>query len=413
MMTLRQSIFLPVFALIVFLGFGAGTALANSSNEGVGGWSSEAVGPGQVSIGATGNLSGIDGSGDARFTSQATGNEPKRRAFVGKLGATRTPATEGASGTFVETSFIDSISVTLQTSGGEETKVISLPGDRLEVSADGTVDSEFVRTPGGPRAGTLTDGAQVVVLTEETEGGGLEAVWVLVKPIKPNVPVNGVVVEVDGDEVTVETSNGEKKTVTLPEHARGVGPGEVITVFQDNSGKAKGLVRAQEVKNRLKKFLDDAEEDVDEPEEDEEGQGNKHDKAAAHAERIANFLTRFNERQTRLLDRVIGGAPDSVKAKLVQVRERIQAQRLEHREAIERIRAKLDRVHPEHSHRGGNETTDRVRPDNSDRGRPEGAGQARPERADQDPDGEPPTADNCRGRSRGRGQDGCTDTPTP
>ena len=65
MKTLRQSIFLPVFALIVFLGIGAGTALANSSSEGVGGWSSEAVGPGQVSIGATSNLSGIDGTGDA------------------------------------------------------------------------------------------------------------------------------------------------------------------------------------------------------------------------------------------------------------------------------------------------------------------------------------------------------------
>ncbi len=50
MKTLRQSIFLPVFALIVFLGFGAGTALANSSSEVVGGWSSEAVGPGRYPL---------------------------------------------------------------------------------------------------------------------------------------------------------------------------------------------------------------------------------------------------------------------------------------------------------------------------------------------------------------------------
>ncbi len=85
MKTLRQSIFLPVFALIVFLGFGAGTALANSSNEGVGGWSSEAAGPGQVSIGAASNLSGINSTGDARFTIDVTSSEPKRRAFVGTL----------------------------------------------------------------------------------------------------------------------------------------------------------------------------------------------------------------------------------------------------------------------------------------------------------------------------------------
>ena len=32
MKTLRQSIFLPVFALIAFLGLGAGTVLADSSS---------------------------------------------------------------------------------------------------------------------------------------------------------------------------------------------------------------------------------------------------------------------------------------------------------------------------------------------------------------------------------------------
>ena len=364
--------------------------LADSSNEGVGGWSSEAVGTGQVSTNFSGNPYGIDGSGDAR-TSQATGSEPKRRAFVGTLAPTR--ATREGTGTFVEISFIDSISVTLQTSGGGE-QVIGLPpaGGEVNVHADGTAECDICRLPGGPRrAGTLTGDADVVVLAEQTGENVWQAIWILVKPVKPPETTTGLVVEVEGDEVTVETSDGEKKTVTLPEHARGVANGELITVFRGNSGEAKGLVRAADVKTRLKNFLDHAEDDVDETEGDEEIKGNKHDKA----ERIANFLERFNARHTSLLDRVMDRATERVKAKLEQVRARIQAQRAEHQEAIERIRTKLDRVHP----------------DNSDRGRPEDAGQSRPENADPDPDGEPSTADDGRGRGLGRGQGDGSDTP--
>ena len=407
MKTLRQSIFLPVFALIAFLGFGAGTVLADSSNEGVGGWSTEAVGSGQVSIGATSSLSGIDGSDDARFTSNVTSSEPKRRAFVGTLAPTR--ATREVSGTLVKIETeISSISVTLQTSGGGE-QVIGL-ADPVTVGVDGLVatagvtGSTIFKFPGGPRAGTLTDGARVVVLAKQTEPDIWEAIFILVKPDAPPYTLHGVAVEVDGDQVTIETSNGEKKTVTLPEHARGVGPGEVITVFQDNSGKAKGLVRAKDVKIRLEKFLDDAETDAGESEEDEDGKGNKHDKVAAHAERIASFLARFSERQTRLIDRVIGrGASDNVQEKLAGVRARIQEQRAEHQQAIDRIRAKLDRQHPAHSHRGGADPTDR--PDNSDRGRSEDADRPRPEKADLDQDGDPSTTnDGRRGRGRGRSQ---------
>jgi len=243
------------------------------------------------------------------------------------------------------------------------------------------------------------------VLAEQTEENVWTVLWILVKPVKPNVPSTGLVVERNGNRVKIEKANGDTETVTLPEGAGDVTPGEVITVFRGNSGKAKGLVRAEAVKNRLKKFLDDAEEDVDEPEGDEDGKGNKHDKAAAHAERIANFLERFNERQTRLLDRVIGRAPDSVKAKLAEVRARIQAQRLEHREAIDRIRTKLDRQHPAHSHRGGSQAFDDRRPDNSNRGRSEDADHPRPENADQNQGGERPSADDGRrGRGRGRSQ---------
>jgi len=407
MKTLRQSIFLPVFALIVFLGFGAGTALANSSNEGVGGWSSEAVGTGQVSTGVSGNPYGIDGSDDARFTSQATGSEPKRRAFVGTLTTHgRVIATDETTGAAAATVYylVDSITVSLQTSEGGEQYYIGLPG-AVEVSADGLVDGDgsvdghpYIKMPGGPRHGTFTDDAEVVVLGQETDGGW-EAVWILVKPVKPDVPLQGVVVAVDGDEITVESPDGNTETVTLPEDAGDVAPGEVVTVFRGNSDHAKGMVRAEEVKNRLKNFLDDAELDVDELGEDEEG--NKRDKAAAHAERIANYLERFNERQTRLLDRAIGRASARAKAKLEQVRERNKLQRAEHLETIGRIRAKLDRAHPDNSEQGRPATAEDHRPDNSNRGRPESTHELRPEKADKSRDGERPSSNDSRGRGRG------------
>ena len=388
MKNLRQSIFLPVFALIVFLGFGAGTVLAEGSIEGVGGWNPEAVGAGQINFGVPSNQSGIDGSDDARFTSQATGSKSKRRAFVGTLA--------GITG---ET--VSSITVDLQTSGGGDSQEIGLPGDPLIVSPEGTLDSEFIRTPGGPRAGTAKDGARVVVLAENIGGGGWTAIWLLVKPVRPDVPLNGVVVAVEGGEVTVETPNGDTEIVTLPEVAGDVTPGEVITVFRGHSGHAKGLVRAEQVRNRLKKFLDKAEKEVDEPEGDEGGKGNKHDKAAARAERIARFLERFSDRETRQLDRVMDRAPERVRVKLGRVRERIQAQRAKHLEHIERIRTKLDRLRPDHSKGKRPEDADRPRPDHSKGKRPEDADRPRPDHSNRDQNGDDSSSDDAPDLSQG------------
>ena len=406
MKTLRQSIFLPVFALIAFLVFGAGTVLADSSNEGVGGWGSEAVGAGQVTVGGPSNLSGIYGSGDARFTIQATGSEPagdepNRRAFGGTL---YMPETEG----FAAASEINvgSITVDLQTSEGGE-QVIGLPApvtvgvDGLAYS-DGSVDGHpYIKRPRGPRAGYFTDEAEVVVLAKQTEEGW-QALWILVKPMKPNPPLHGVVIGVDGDKVKIQKANGDTETVTFPGKGRGLTTGEVVTFFRGNSGHAKGVVRAEEVKNRLEKFRDDAGEGAVEPEEvegDGDGKGKNHDKAAAHLARIDAFLEGFNNRRAQLVDGVIDGAPERIKAKLVEVKERIHAQRLAHRQAAGRIWDRLDRIHPEHSHRGGSEHPDqrpdnsnRVRPDNSNRVRPEAGDPPRPERFDENQGGDRPAA---------------------
>ena len=84
-MKTMRPLFLPIFALIALLGFGAGTVLADSSSEGVGGWTSEAVGAGQATVSVPDNLSGIDGSGDVRFTSQGHGNRNALLLTTGKL----------------------------------------------------------------------------------------------------------------------------------------------------------------------------------------------------------------------------------------------------------------------------------------------------------------------------------------
>ena len=401
MKTLRHSIFLPIFALIALLGFGAGTVLADSNSEGVGGWDSKAVGAGQISMDLNGNPYGIDSTGDSRFTSDATGSSPKRRAFVGTLGLRGTGDSTGAGAATFEGEF----SVMLQTSEEVEEVAISLP-EGFEVSTEGLVESPIIRTPGGPRAGAFVDGARVVVLAEETEEGKV-ALWVLVKPVKPEHPVQGVVTAIDGDVVTVETPEGDTETLTLPEDSGDVVPGEVVTVFRGNSGHAKGLVRAQEVKSRLKHFLDDAEEDVDgaeeggdEPEADDEERGKKQDKASAHAERIAKFLDRFSERQTQMLDLVMDRAPEHARAELEAIRERIQTQREEHQEAIARIRNKLDWAHPNNSDQGRPEAADDHRPDNSEQGRPENTDELRPEQAEKSRDVERPSSDDGRGRGR-------------
>tara|TARA_B100000315_G_scaffold259171_1_gene313984 strand:- start:200 stop:1558 length:1359 start_codon:yes stop_codon:yes gene_type:complete len=130
------------------------------------------------------------------------------------------------------------------------------------------LDSYRVRTPGGPVAGTFTDGANVVILARR-DGAEWAALWVLVKPTGPSAqPVTGAVVSVQDGVLTIMRSNGTTKTVQL---GRGVAPpevGELVTGFagpaadgdaQSREGHpvTKGLVRASEVRRRLEGFLND------------------------------------------------------------------------------------------------------------------------------------------------------------
>ncbi|NIP96116.1 MAG: hypothetical protein GWO24_22840, partial [Akkermansiaceae bacterium] len=265
--------------------------------------------------------------------------------------------------------------------------------------------------------------ARVVVLAElieETrEGETWEAVWILIKPSKPEKPVQGVVLASEGDEITIETPDGETETVTVDEEEGDVEPGEVVTVFRGNSDHATGLVRAEEVKNRLERFLDDAEDDVDEAEDSEEGdeeKGKKLDKAADHFDRISGFLNRFTDRQENLLDRVMRGAPEDVKARLQDVKQRIAARRSEHRQRIEDLQNRLDRIHPSNSGQSrpdavdgpgqgrpdsAGEQSEQGRPSDVDGGKPEGAGQ-RPEKADKAQDGDRPVSPSSDKGKRGK-----------
>ena len=130
------------------------------------------------------------------------------------------------------------------------------------------LDSYEVRTPGGPVAGSFTDGANVVILALRDDAGWA-AMWVLVKPTGLRAqPVTGAVVSVQDGVLTIMRGDGTTKTVQL---GRGVAPpevGELVTGFAgppasgdapDRNGHpvTRGLVRASEVRRRLESFLND------------------------------------------------------------------------------------------------------------------------------------------------------------
>jgi Purple acid Phosphatase, N-terminal domain len=70
-------------------------------------------------------------------------------------------------------------------------------------------DNYTIKTPGGPRAGTFQIGARVVILAERVDEDWV-ALRVLVKPVKPNLPVTGVVVSVEPDSVALIAPDGAR-----------------------------------------------------------------------------------------------------------------------------------------------------------------------------------------------------------
>lgn len=132
------------------------------------------------------------------------------------------------------------------------------------------LDNPKIKTPGGPVAGTFTKDARVVIQVRN-DGTKVDPVWVairvLVKPVKPTVtPLSGTVVGVTEDVVTIMQPDGSTTEVELEAGAPPPEIGELVTGFTgstltegSNKGKkrakAKGLVKASKIRDRLEGFL--------------------------------------------------------------------------------------------------------------------------------------------------------------
>jgi hypothetical protein len=134
-------------------------------------------------------------------------------------------------------------------------------GDGERVTIDLPHNYTF-KTPGGPRAGTFQREASVVILAQLVDDDWV-ALKVIVKPEKPNMPVTGVVVKVDPASLTLMTSDGMQHAFSRLATDKGLAAGDVVTVFRGNAARAEGLVKANEVRNRLEKLLENITDDND------------------------------------------------------------------------------------------------------------------------------------------------------
>ncbi|MCI0848599.1 MAG: carboxypeptidase regulatory-like domain-containing protein [Chloroflexi bacterium] len=151
---------------------------------------------------------------------------------------------------------------------------IHTPNEGSESVTDG-IESFTQKT--GSKWQTPTDGDRVVVLVEFVDQGDGElvkvAVWLKVKPTKPLFHTVGAVVGIATDEngvwtVSIMRKNGKVKDLQLGPDAKVPEVGDLVTAFQSRGGDddgdeedgppvIRGLVRAQEVRQRLEGFLED------------------------------------------------------------------------------------------------------------------------------------------------------------
>jgi hypothetical protein len=204
--------------------------------------------------------------------------------------------------------------------------VVGDPGDTVTLVRQGTEeevtiilpDEYVLKTPGGPRAGTFEDGARAVILAQMADSDWV-ALSVLVKPVKPEMPVVGVVTGVGPTSMTVLDSKGNRHLLRLDGPVGDLVAGEVVTVFPGNSNHARGVVRAEEVRSRLKKLLDEITESEDTHATQEEW-----DFTGKRADALVKGLEIHGGQQLRALDKAWQRVPDEVKDKISAAKAKAQ-----------------------------------------------------------------------------------------
>ena len=215
-------------------------------------------------------------------------------------------------------------------------------GTATSIGADGTgvlvvvdpEDGEFVvtldanyelRTPGSDTpsdvASALAVGAKVAVLAETNEAGELVATQVLVKPTTPTTaPVTGAVVARDGNTITIVRPDGTVKTIELPAGAVAPAEGEIVTAFVPEEGSmggaptSTGLVRAEEVSQRLNAHLQEQLDELESPDLPEAEKQVIKDRLA----RVASLFEEHSTKRVGALEKVLasGNIPEAARTHL-------------------------------------------------------------------------------------------------
>ncbi|MDA1349286.1 MAG: hypothetical protein O3A47_10565 [Chloroflexi bacterium] len=222
----------------------------------------------------------------------------------------------------------DATSTQVSVTVTEETK-IKVPGrhsDADEVTVE-TLDQ------------VLEDGVTKVVVLADSSG---VAIHLMLKPGKPIAPpVTGAVTskETDADGVTTLTitrPDGTTKTVRLGRGSGAIEIGEIVTTFaggddEDGGGppEVKGLVRAEEVKARLNRFVEELSAESDD------------DPRKGRALRdLADTLESFSAKRVEVLEAVRARAPAAAQRGLENALSRAQRGQAEAKTKASEARAK-------------------------------------------------------------------------
>ena len=187
------------------------------------------------------------------------------KAFVGiwEVGGTEDVTGSGVTDVLAVTGY----DVTLIEQGTGKRVPLTMPTSyEAPLDATGPDSDQIVKWPGRvPRYGTLDElegGERVVVKAEwVNDQWVVDKVIVKPKPSPDHLPTNGVVRTVENGKVTILTRNGETRTFDLDKRGKSgdihpdLQPGDDVTIFHGGSGKAKGLLKADKVANRLATFL--------------------------------------------------------------------------------------------------------------------------------------------------------------
>ncbi|MCH8892975.1 MAG: carboxypeptidase regulatory-like domain-containing protein [Chloroflexi bacterium] len=201
------------------------------------------------------------------------------------------------------------------TGASTEAFIVTTKKGDIEIQVPDQNLGSITRKPGRPQ-GFPVDGDRVAVLVEFVDQGPGELVkiarQVIVKPT-PKPPIIGAVVSITTDENGVRTlsimrPDGSTKVVRLGSKGEPPEVGDLVTAFQGRGGDddgdeedgppvIRGLVRAQEVRQRLEGFLEDL---------TRETRGVPADVAERRAQRVADLAEKLEAhaaKHARIIER--------------------------------------------------------------------------------------------------------------